>query len=109
MSDPTDTAAEAAVVSNAGGRVTPDALQNIMMLDNFMGVGTVIVVHHTGEFDPILPSSLAEGQFCTKADWGCVSADQRLRHVTRHGGNDQAATQRANWSRAREGSGCDEI
>ena len=47
---PTDTATEAAVVSNAGGRVTGDALQNIMMLDNFVGVGTVIVVHHTGEF-----------------------------------------------------------
>ena len=46
----TDTAIEAAVVSNAGGRVTADALQSIMVLDSFVGVGTVIVVHHTGEF-----------------------------------------------------------
>ena len=57
---PTDTATEAAVVSNAGGRVTADALQNIMVLDSFVGVGTAIVVHHTGEFNPILPSSLTE-------------------------------------------------
>ena len=99
---PTDTATEAAVVSNAGGRVTGDALQNIMMLDNFVGVGTVIVVHHTGEFDPILPSSLTEGQSCTNADWGCASVNKRLRHVTRHRGNDQAEPQKANWSRARE-------
>lgn len=57
---PTDTATEAAVISNAGGRVTADALQSNMVLDSFVGVGTVIVVHHTGEFNPILPSSLTE-------------------------------------------------
>ena len=109
MSGPIDTATEAAVVSNAGGRVTADALQNIMMLDNFVGVGTVIVVHHTGEFDPILRSSSTDKKSCANADRACVSAIQRLRHVPRHRGNDQAANQRANWSRAREGGGCDGI
>ena len=54
---PTDTVIEAAVVSNAGDRVTADALQSIMVLDSFVGVGTVIVVHHTGGFNLILRSS----------------------------------------------------
>ena len=106
---PADTATEAAVVSNAGGRITADALQNIMVLDSFVGVGTVIVVHHTGEFNPILPSSWTESKSCTNADWGCASVNKRLRHVTHHRRNAQAEAQRANWSRARERSGCDGI
>ena len=39
---------EAAVLSNAGGRVNADALRSIYTLDSMAGVGTVVVVHHTG-------------------------------------------------------------
>lgn len=43
-----DPPTEAAVLSNAGGRVNADALRSIYVLDSIAGVGTVIVVHHTG-------------------------------------------------------------
>ena len=43
-----DGVTEAAVLSNAGGRVNADALRSIYTLDSMAGVGTVVVVHHTG-------------------------------------------------------------
>ncbi|CAD6568943.1 MAG: hypothetical protein ASARMPRED_002230 [Alectoria sarmentosa] len=38
---------EATVYSNAGGRVNADTLRSIYCLEAIVGVGTVIVVHHT--------------------------------------------------------------
>ena len=38
---------DAVVISNAGGRVNADALRSIIVLDDLLKVGTVVVVHHT--------------------------------------------------------------
>lgn len=38
---------DAVLISNAGGRVNADALRSIIILDDLLVVGTVIVVHHT--------------------------------------------------------------
>jgi hypothetical protein len=36
------------VLRNIGGRAEP-ALENILVLDSFVGVNDIIVIHHTGE------------------------------------------------------------
>ncbi len=38
---------DAVLISNAGGRVNADALRSVIVLDDLLMVGTVIVVHHT--------------------------------------------------------------
>lgn len=38
---------DALVIGNAGGRVNPDVLRSLIVLDDLLVVGTVIVVHHT--------------------------------------------------------------
>ena len=38
---------DAIIISNAGGRVNGDALRSLIILDDLLVVGTVIVVHHT--------------------------------------------------------------
>ena len=38
---------DAVIISNAGGRVNADALRSVIVLDDLLKVGTVIVVHHT--------------------------------------------------------------
>lgn len=43
---------EASEIRNAGGRAGP-ALRSIICLDHLVGVGTVVVIHHTGELFPL--------------------------------------------------------
>ena len=43
----TDTHTEVIVLRNVGGRTVP-ALENILVLDSFVQVSDIIVVHHTG-------------------------------------------------------------
>ena len=50
---------EATVLSNAGGHVNADALRSLCVLDSIVGVGTVIVVHHTGMKTPVTCSNLS--------------------------------------------------
>lgn len=38
---------DAAVVRNAGGRATPDALRSLALATRLLGVGQVVVLHHT--------------------------------------------------------------
>jgi carbonic anhydrase len=38
---------DAAVVRNAGGRATPDALRSLLLATRLLGVETVVVLHHT--------------------------------------------------------------
>lgn len=38
---------DAVIISNAGGRVNADVLRSLIVLDDLLVVGTVIVVHHT--------------------------------------------------------------
>ena len=38
---------DAVLISNAGGCVNADALRSVIVLDDLLKVGTVIVVHHT--------------------------------------------------------------
>lgn len=38
---------DAVLISNAGGRVNADVLRSLIVLDDLLVVGTVIVVHHT--------------------------------------------------------------
>lgn len=38
------------VLRNAGGRVDDGVIRSLVVLDGLLGVGTVIVVHHTGQY-----------------------------------------------------------
>ena len=38
---------EAFVLANAGGRVDNDTLRTLIVLDNVIGIKTVMIVHHT--------------------------------------------------------------
>ena len=38
---------DAVLISNAGGRVNADVLRSLIVLDDLLVVGTIIVVHHT--------------------------------------------------------------
>ena len=40
---------EVNVLNNAGGRIDDDAIRSIIVLDSIATVGTVIIVHHSGE------------------------------------------------------------
>ena len=43
------TPVESAVVRNAGGRAS-DAIRSLVTLDSLLPLGTIIVIHHTGNF-----------------------------------------------------------
>lgn len=56
---------DAIVISNAGGRVSPDVLRSLIVLDDLLVVGKVIVVHHTDcgvlhTSDESIPAKLKE-------------------------------------------------
>ena len=46
-----------------------DALRTLYILDQVLGVGTVIVVHHTGWFNPIPLAFLSSAEGGERETW----------------------------------------
>lgn len=52
---------EMPVIRNAGGRVK-DALRSLLVLENALGLGGVVIVHHTGRSpSPVVPPRREKG------------------------------------------------